>query len=71
MVARTENKRSSARRSDSDRRGNERRADLHRGIKILALVKEVFTLERRGALRRLEYRRGPLDRRAPYRRDSD
>src|SRR5438045_4876370 len=63
----TENKRSTARRSQSDRRGNERRGELHVALRILERARKALTLERRGALRRIEYRRSPLDRRAPYR----
>ena len=67
----TETKRSTARRSERDRRCNERRAEIHGGLRILAPAPEALARERRTLLRRIEYRRGPLDRRAPYRRESN
>src|SRR5207245_11575044 len=66
----TDNKRSTARRTGSDRRGNERRARLPGGPLNLGRALAVAR-ERRTALRRIELRRGPLDRRAPYSRYLD
>jgi len=66
----TDNKRSTARRAGSDRRGNERRARLPRGPLNLGRALDAAR-ERRTALRRIELRRGPLDRRAPYPRFLD
>src|SRR2546427_165613 len=59
------------RRAGSDRRGNERRARLHGGPRKLAQVKGAVRRERRTALRRIDHRRSPLDRRAPYPRFLD
>ena len=68
---RTENRNANSRRLGSDRRGNERRVDLSRGLDVLTRADEDALYERREGLRRIEYRRGPLDRRAPYAHDLD
>ncbi len=57
--------RSTARRSGSDRREHARRSELHGDPWSLANAEE-----RRTLLRRIQLRRSPLDRRAPYRNDS-